>query len=71
MKDGEKIMLNISRYKDLIAYVALEKITKEEKELNDKVRITIKVIKLLLDLNDFELIERIQIKDKKTSKIFR
>lgn len=64
-------MLNISRYKDLIAYVALEKITKEEKELNDKVRITIKVIKLLLDLNDFELIERIQIKDKKTSKIFR
>jgi len=68
---GRNPMFNASGCKDPTAYEAVEHITKEEKELNDRVHTVIKLIKKLIDLTDFELIGRIQIRDKKTGKEFR
>lgn len=64
-------MLNASGCKDMTAYEAINNVSKEEHELNQKVHDVIKIIKRLIDLTDLELIGRIQIKDKKTGREFR
>ena len=71
MGDKRKHWNNESGYSDPTAYEALKPIIKEENFLDKKVHNLIKVIKFIVELADFELIGRIQIKDKKSGKEFR
>lgn len=64
-------MFNSSGCKDLTAFEAISHVTKEENELEKRVHNLIKVLKHIIDLAGFELISRIEIKDKKTRKEFR
>ena len=69
-----KPWLNNSGCPDPTAYEAMKNIQKEEKRLNqtdENVRLVITTIKNILDLSGFELVERIQIRHKKTGKIFK
>lgn len=68
---GKNPMFNASGCKDPTAYEAVTNISKEEHELNQRVHNLVKIVKKLIDLTDFELIGRIQIKDKRTGKEFR
>lgn len=62
---------NNSGCKDPTAYEAINAVTKENHEHDKKVHDLIKVIKLIIDFCDFDLIGRIQIVDKKTGKEYR
>ena len=68
---GNNPRFNASGCKDPSAGEAISHISKEEHELNQKVHNLVKIVKKLIDLTDFELIGRIQIKDKRTGKEFR
>jgi hypothetical protein len=64
-------MFNNSGCKDLTAFEAINHVTKEENELEKRVHNLIKILKYIIDFAGFELISRIEIKDKKTRKEFR
>ena len=66
-----KEKLNASGYPDPTAYAAIEKVSKEELELSNKVLKLLKVLKTIIDWAGFELISRIEIRDKKTRKEFK
>jgi Na+/serine symporter len=63
--------LNASGCKDPTAYAAVQKVSKEEKELLAKVSEVIKVLKVIIKFANFELVERIVLRDRKTGKEFR
>ena len=74
MGNNGKPWLNDSGCPDPTAYEALKNIQKEEKRLNhvdSNAHMVVTTIKNILDLAGFELVERIQIRHKKTGKIFR
>ncbi len=58
-------------YNDPTAYAALSKIQREEIELQRRVSEVINVLKYVIDKSGFELMARIEIRDKKTGKEFR
>lgn len=60
--------LNTSGCKDLTAFEAINNVTKEEKGNEKQVAELIKVVKYIVDISGFELINRIGIKNKKTKK---
>jgi superfamily II helicase len=62
---------NSSHCKDLTAFEAVEKVSKEQTELDIKVYELIKTIKSIIRLAGFELVGRIQIKHRKTRKLFK
>lgn len=64
-------IFNGSGCKDLTAYYAINNVIKEENELNKRVHNLINVLKFIIDWAGFELIGRIEIRDKKTRKEFR
>ena len=69
-----KPWLNNSGCPDPTAYEAMKNIQTEEKRLIQtdlNARLVITTIKNILDLSGFELVERIQIRHKKTGKIFK
>ena len=68
---GRNPMFNSSGCKDPTAYEALKPIIQEDAELERKVHSVIKTLKLIVDWAGFELIGRIEIRDKKTRKEFR
>jgi hypothetical protein len=68
---GRNPMFNSSGCKDLTAYHAIGNVIKEEKELDKRVHNLINVLKFIIDWAGFELIGRIEIRDKKTRKEFR
>lgn len=71
MVDKRNPMFNSSGCKDPTAYEAISQVTREEVELNQMVHSLINVLKFIIDWAGFELIGRVQIKDKKTGKEFR
>ena len=71
MGDKRNRKYNQSGYADPTAYEAVSNVIKEEKELNKKVYDLISVLKFIIDWAGFELIDRIEIRDKKTRKEFR
>jgi len=71
MGDKRDLKYNQSGCADPTAYEAISNVIKEEKELDKKVRNLISVLKLIIDWAGFELIGRIEIRDKKTKKEFR
>ena len=71
MGDKRNPRYNQSGCADPTAYEAISNIIKEEKELGKKVHNLIRVLKLIIDWAGFELISRIEIRDKKTKREFR
>ena len=62
---------NSEGYPDPTAYEGLRPIIEEENALERRVNQLIKTLKYITGLADFELISRIEIKDKETGRIFR
>lgn len=62
---------NSEGYPDPTAYHGTKNIIREDAELERKVAELIKTLKFIIRLADFELIERIAIKDNKTGREFR
>lgn len=56
---------------DMTAYEAIKSTTKHAKSRDDEIHEAIKVVKNILRTFDLAAIERIKIKDKRTSKIYR
>lgn len=64
-------MFNSSGCKDPTAYIAINQVSKEEAELNQRVHVLVTTLKNIIDWAGFETISRIEIRDKKTRKEFR
>lgn len=62
---------NSEGYSDPTAYEGLRPIIEEENALERRVNQLIKTLKYITGLAGFELISRIEIKDKETGRIFR
>lgn len=62
---------NSERYADPTAYAGTKNIIKEESETERRASELIKVLKFIIRLAGFELIERVKIKDTKTGREFR
>lgn len=62
---------NKEGYADPTAFHGTKDIIKEESETEKKASDLIKVLKFIIRLSGFELIERIKIKDEKTGREFR
>lgn len=62
---------NSEGYSDPTAYAAISKIQKEEIELQRRVSELVHVLKYVIDKSGFELMARIEIRDKRTGKEFR
>ena len=74
MGNNGKPWLNDSGCPDPTAYEAMKLIQMEERrsdQTDRNARLVITTIKNILDLSGFELVERIQIRHKKSGKIFR
>ena len=65
------IKKNKEGYSDPTAGAALSKIQREEIELQRRVSELVNVLKYVIDKSGFELMARIEIRDKKTGKEFR
>jgi hypothetical protein len=63
--------LNKSGYHDPTAYMAIEKVSKEEEELYLKVLELVKVFRNIANFAGFELVGRIHLKHRKTGREFR
>ena len=62
---------NSEGYPDPTAYAGTKDIIREETETERKAAELIKVLKFIIRSTGFELIERIQIRDKRTGREFR
>jgi len=62
---------NASGCSDPTAFEALKPIIQEDKELERKVHNVVNTVKFIVDWAGFEMIGRIQIRDKKSGKEFR
>ena len=62
---------NNEGYPDPTAYNGLKRVIKEESETERRASELIKVLKFIIRLAGFELIERIKIKDMKTGREFK
>lgn len=74
MGNNQKPWLNNSGCPDPTAYEALKRIQADERKLKDAdadAHLLVNVIKDILDLAGFELIGRIQMKHKKSGKIYK
>ncbi len=62
---------NSEGYNDPTAYLGLRPIIQEENALERDVNMLIKVLKYIISKSGFELVSRIEIKDKKTGRVFK
>lgn len=62
---------NAEGYADPTAYHAIKRVTQEETELDAKVNLLIKVLKFIIAESGFELLARIELRDRKTGRCFR
>lgn len=69
-REGEKSMNN-EKYSDPTAEQAVSHVMREQKHHDEhRVGIVIRIIKLVLELANMEIEERIRIRDKKTGKLW-
>ena len=71
MADKRNPMFNSSGCKDPTAYEVVSHVSREEAELNQRGHGLVNVLKYIVDCAGFDLISRIEIRDKKTRKDFR
>lgn len=62
---------NSEGYSDPTAYFGLKSIIEEENTLEREVNTLIRVLKYIIGNSGFELVSRIEIRDKKTGRVFR
>lgn len=62
---------NSEGYSDPTAYLGLRSIIREENALEGEVNALIKVLKYIIGKSGFELVSRIELKDKKTGRVFK
>ena len=62
---------NSEGYSDPTAYLGLRSIIREENALEGEVYALIKVLKYSIGKSGFELVSRIELKDKKTGRVFK
>lgn len=62
---------NASGCADPTAYAALKPIIKEDAEIERKAYEVVKIVKIIIGWAGFELVQRVQIKHRKTGKEFR
>lgn len=62
---------NSEGYYDPTAYMGLKPIIDEENALEREVNMLIKVLKYIISKSGFELVSRIELRDKKTGRTFR
>ena len=62
---------NGSGYSDFTAYNAIKNVSTEEAKIDRAARMVVNTIKNILELAGFEPIGRIQIKHKKSGKVFK
>lgn len=62
---------NSEGYYDPTAYAALHPVIQEENSLEYEVNTLIKVLKYIIGKSGFELVSRIEIKDRKTGRVFK
>jgi len=71
MMSNKNQLFNSSGCKDITAFEAIGHVIKEENELDKKVHSLLNVLKFIIDWAGFDLISRIEIRDKKSRKEFR
>lgn len=71
MVNEQKPWLNTSGCNDPTAFRAVNSVTRQEQQLQNKVSTLVKSVRSIIDLAGFEVIGRIHIKHKKTGKEFR
>lgn len=71
MADNKNPFLNASGCPDPTAYYALKPIMQEDAALEGKVNFLIKVLKFIIAESGFELLARIELRDKKSGRCFR
>lgn len=69
MADNPKY--NSEGYYDPTAYAGLRSVIQEENVLERDVNALVKVLKYIISKSGFELIGRIEIKDKKSGRVFK
>lgn len=62
---------NSEGYSDPTAYMGLKSIIEEENALEREVNTLIKVLKYIIRNSGFELVSRIEIRDKRTGRVFK
>lgn len=65
------IKKNREGYNDPTAYAAISKIQRDEAEQQRRVSELVNVLKYIIDKSGFELMARIELRDKRTGKEFR
>ena len=71
MTGNKKPWLNESGCHDPTAYEAVENVSKEESSIDKDAHKIVSTIKNILDVSGFELVDRIQLRHKKTGKIYK
>lgn len=71
MAENKNPYYNQSGCADPTAYHALKPIMQEEAALEGKVNFLIKILKYIITESGFELLARIELKDKKTGRCFK
>jgi hypothetical protein len=69
MADNPKY--NSEGYYDPTAYAGLRSVIQEENALERDVNTLVKVLKYIISKSGFELVNRIEIKDKKSGRVFK
>lgn len=62
---------NASGYPDPTAYYGVKNIVKQDEALDNKVNFLIKVLKFIIRESGFELMNRIEIRDQQTGRVFK
>lgn len=68
VKDPRK---NAEGYADLTAYNGMKKVVREEDDADKRAFELVGVLKFIIRTAGFELTERIQLKDKRTGRVYR
>lgn len=68
VKDPRK---NAEGYTDPTAYNGMKKVVKEEDDADKRASELVGVLKFIIRAAGFELIERIQLKDRRTGRVYR
>lgn len=67
----EKPWKNAEGYADPTAYAALKSVGQEEAEQQQRVSALVRVLKYVVDVAGFDLLNRIELKDRKTGRVYR
>lgn len=67
----EKPWKNAEGYSDPTAYAALKSIGQEEAEQQQRVSALVRALKYVIDVAGFDLLNRVELKDRKTGRVYR